>query len=303
MLDPSIGYTVRLVRRPRFAVGATVVSVTHASRTWGAVALMVAFMVSTIGAVGLGQTKGERSAPRLNQPGKDVQWVPTPPALVEKMLDLAQVTPKDRLVDLGSGDGILVIAAAKRGLHARGIEYDRGLVEYSKHKAAEAGVSARTRFVRGDIFETDFSDATVVTTFLLPSMNLRLRPTFLAMKPGTRIVANTFAIADWPPDQTATVEPCERWCTALLWIVPAHVAGTWRTPKGLLSLTQKFQMVSGTFGHAPIEEGRLRGDALSFTVGETTYTGRVEGNHMRLRAMDQGHVVEWTAVALPQLRP
>ncbi|HEV3059806.1 MAG TPA: methyltransferase domain-containing protein, partial [Vicinamibacterales bacterium] len=215
------------------------------------------------GAAGASQESGRPAAPRLNQPGKDVQWVPTPPVLVEKMLDLAKVTPKDRLVDLGSGDGVLVIAAARRGLRARGIEYDRGLVEYSKRKAAEAGVNTRTRFVRGDIFKTDFSDATVVTTFLLPSMNLRLRPTFLAMKPGTRIVANTFAIADWQPDETATVEPCERWCTALLWIVPARVGGTWRTPKGELLLTQKFQMVSGTLGKEPIERGRLRGDTIS----------------------------------------
>ena len=266
------------------------------------VALALVFMAITVGSAGGQHGSSQPDAPRLNQPGKDVQWVPTPPALVEKMLDLAKVTPKDRLVDLGSGDGVLVIAAAKRGLRARGIEYDRGLVEYSKRKAAEAGVSTRTRFVRGDIFATDFSDATVVTTFLLPSMNLRLRPTFLAMKPGTRIVANTFAIADWQPDETATVEPCERWCTALLWIVPARVGGTWHTPKGTLSLTQKFQVVSGTLGKEPIEHGRLRGDAISFTVGETTYTGRVEENRMQVRTMVNGQPVEWTARALPTLR-
>ena len=265
-------------------------------------ALALVFMAITVGSAGVQQGSGQPDAPRLNQPGKDVQWVPTPPALVEKMLDLAKVTPKDRLVDLGSGDGVLVIAAAKRGLRARGIEYDRGLVEYSKRRAAEAGVSKLTRFVRGDIFETDFSDATVVTTFLLPSMNLRLRPTFLAMKPGTRIVANTFAIADWQPDETATVELCERWCTALLWIVPARVGGTWRTPKGDLSLTQKFQVVSGMLGKEPIENGRLRGDEISFTVGETTYAGRVEENRMQVRATVDGQPVEWTALALPTLR-
>ena len=248
------------------------------------------------------QEGGQPDAPRLNQPGKDVQWVPTPPALVEKMLDLAGLTPKDRLVDLGSGDGVLVIAAAQRGARARGIEYDRGLVEFSKRKAAEAGVSQLTRFVRGDIFKTDFSDATVVTTFLLPSMNLRLRPTFLAMKPGTRIVANTFAIADWQPDESVAIEPCERWCTALMWIVPAHVGGTWRTPKGDLTLTQKFQMVSGTLGKEPIENGRLRGEEISFTVGKATYTGRVEGNRMRVSATVDGQVIEWTATALPTLR-
>jgi SAM-dependent methyltransferase len=266
------------------------------------VARALAFIAMMVGSAGAQQGSGQPAAPRLNQPGKDVQWVPTPPALVEKMLDLAKVTPKDRLVDLGSGDGVLVIAAAKRGLRARGIEYDRGLVDYSKRKAVEAGVSKLTRFVRGDIFETDFSDATVVTTFLLPSMNLRLRPTFLAMKPGTRIVANTFAIADWQPDETAMVEPCERWCTALLWIVPARVGGTWRTPKGDLSLTQTFQVVSGTLGKEPIENGRLRGDEISFTVGETTYAGRVEENRMQVRATVDGHPVEWTALALPTVR-
>jgi SAM-dependent methyltransferase len=260
-------------------------------------------MAMTVRSAGEQQGAGQPEAPRLNQPGKDVQWVPTPPALVEKMLDLAKVTPKDRLVDLGSGDGVLVIAAAKRGLRARGIEYDRGLVAYSKRKAAEAGVSKRTRFVRGDIFETDFSDASVVTTFLLPSMNLRLRPTFLAMNPGTRIVANTFAIADWQPDETAAVEPCERWCTALLWIVPARVGGTWRTPNGDLSLTQKFQMVSGTLGKERIEHGRLRGDEISFVVGETTYQGRVRENRMQVRATVDGQLVEWTALPAPTLRP
>lgn len=255
-----------------------------------------------LGASGVPQGTSQPAAPRLNQPGKDVQWVPTPPALVEKMLDLAKVTPKDRLVDLGSGDGVLVIAAAKRGLRARGIEYDRGLVDYSKRKAEEAGVSTRTHFVRGDIFKTDFSDATVVTTFLLPSMNLRLRPTFLAMKPGTRIVANTFAIADWEPDETVSVEPCERWCKALLWIVPAHVGGTWRTPKGELSLTQKFQMLSGTLGKEPIAHGRLRGDEIAFTVGDTAYTGHVDDTRMQVRAMVNGQPVAWTAVALQTLR-
>jgi SAM-dependent methyltransferase len=267
-----------------------------------AIAFVTIFFCVTAGSTGAGQEGSQPPAPQLNQPGKDVQWVPTPPALVEKMLDLAGLTPKDRLVDLGSGDGVLVIAAARRGARARGIEYDRRLVEYSKRKAAEAGVGPLTRFVRGDIFQTDFSEATVVTTFLLPSMNLRLRPTFLAMKPGTRIVANTFAIADWQPDASVAVEPCERWCTALMWIVPAPVGGSWRTPKGDLTLTQKFQMVSGTLGNEPIENGRLRGDAISFTVGEATYTGRVEGNRMRVSATVDGQVIEWTALVRPTRR-
>ena len=233
--------------------------------------------------------------PQLNQPGKDVQWVPTPAPLVEKMLDMAQLTASDRLVDLGSGDGVLVIAAARRGAQARGIEYDPRLVEFSKQSARAAGVSERTKFVRGDIFESDFSDATVVTTFLLPSMNLRLRPTFLGLKPGTRIVANTFSIGDWEPDQTVSIDPCDRWCTAMLWIVPARVGGTWRTPNGDLTLTQRCQFVTGTLGNEPIGNGRLRGEEISFTVGTTTYRGQVDGYRMRVTATRDGKHAEWTA--------
>lgn len=247
------------------------------------------------------QQNAPPDVPKINQPGKDVQWVPTPPELVEKMLDLAKLTPKDRLVDLGSGDGVVVIAAAKRGARARGIEYDRGLVEYAKRKALEAGVATLTRFDRGDIFTTDFSAATVVTTFLLPSMNLRLRPAFLAMKPGTRIVANTFAIAEWEPDEMVVTEPCDIWCSALLWIVPARVGGRWSTPTGDLTITQRFQFVSGTLGRDPIENGRLRGDAITFTVGGVAYSGRVEGTRMRLAATIDGKPVSWTVTALPPL--
>lgn len=263
--------------------------------------LSVSVLVAGGGATAHAQQSNDPDEPRLNQPGKDVQWVPTPPALVEKMLDMAQVTPQDRLVDLGSGDGVLVIAAAKRGTRARGIEYDRGLVEYSKRKASEAGVARMTQFTRGDIFKTDFSEASVITTFLLPSMNLELRPRFLRMKPGTRIVANTFAIGEWEPDETAAIDPCERWCKALLWIVPAPVAGRWSTPKGELSLTQKFQFVSGTLGSDPIESGRLRGDRITFTAGSTTYTGRVDGARMYVSATVDGRQVEWTLRALPAL--
>jgi hypothetical protein len=261
----------------------------------GALALAVAS-----GAVFTRAQEAQPYQPQLNQPGKDVQWVPTPSALIEKMLDIAHLAPQDRLVDLGSGDGAIVIAAARRGARARGIEYDRRLVELSKRRAQGAGVTRRTTFVRGDIFGTDFSDASVVTAFLLPSMNLRLRPTFLAMKPGTRIVANTFGIADWQPDETASIEPCERWCTAMLWIVPARVGGTWRTPQGALILTQRFQFVSGTLGTEPIESGRVRGEEISFTVGTATYGGRVDGDRMRLSAVVNGKLVEWTARVAPR---
>lgn len=245
------------------------------------------------------QEGGDPEAPRLHQPGKDVQWVPTPEPLVEKMLDLAGLTAKDTLVDLGSGDGVLVIAAAKRGAQARGIEYDRGLVEYSRRKAREAGLEGRVKFIRGDIFKTDFSDATVVTSFLLPSMNLRLRPTFLRMKPGTRIVANTFAIAEWQPDETVALDqPCERWCTALMWIVPAPVTGTWLTPRGDLTLTQKFQVIAGSLGKEAVTDGRLRGDAIAFTAAGVRYEGRVDGTRMKLTATIDGKPVELNATAL-----
>jgi SAM-dependent methyltransferase len=244
------------------------------------------------------QAPAEPYTPQLNQPGKNVQWVPTPPALVEKMLDLAAVTAKDRVVDLGSGDGVLVIAAAKRGARARGIEYDARLVDYSKQQAAKAGVERLTSFVRGDIFKTRFEDATVVTTFLLPSMNLELRPRFLSMKPGTRIVANTFGIGDWQADEVVTIEPCERWCRGMLWYVPARVGGRWRTPKGDLVLTQRFQVVTGTLADQPIEDGKLRGEAITFRVAGTVYSGRVDGTRMRLSATVDGKPIEWTAIAL-----
>jgi hypothetical protein len=237
--------------------------------------------------------------PEVGQKGKDVQWVPTPPALVEKMLDMAAVTPRDYLVDLGSGDGVTVIAAARRGVRALGIEYDGRLVEVARKNAAAAQVSDRTRFIRGDIFKTDFSNATVVTTFLLPSLNLQLRPTILAMKPGTRVVSNTFPMGEWEPDETATISPCERWCTALLWIVPARVGGTWRTSRGDdLVLTQKFQTISGTMGKTAIADGRLRGDLITFTAGGETFTGRVDGYRMQGTYLSGDRTREWNARAL-----
>ena len=170
-------------------------------------------LVAALVTVSATSQEGQPYQPQINQPGKDVQWVPTPPALVEKMLDLARLTPDDRLVDLGSGDGVLVIAAARRGARARGIEYDRRLVALSKRKAEEAGVGARARFVRGDLFETDFSDATIVTTFLLPSMNLRLRPTFLAMKQSSRTLSASPTGSRMRPSRSSRATPGARQCS------------------------------------------------------------------------------------------
>jgi SAM-dependent methyltransferase len=219
--------------------------------------------------------------PTVGQAGKDVVWVPTPQALVEKMLDLAKVTPQDYVMDLGSGDGRTVITAAKRGATAQGIEYNPDMVDLSKKNAAAAKVTDKATFVKADLFETDFSKAQVVTMFLLPSINMRLRPTILKMKPGTRIVSNTFTMEDWQPDTSETIGgDCVSWCTAHLWIVPANVDGTWQLGGQPLMLTQKFQMLTGTLGSTAIT-GRVRGDEITLTAGTMKYTGRVEGNSMK----------------------
>src|SRR5947208_3239164 len=217
--------------------------------------------------------------PEVGQAGKDVVWVPTPQPLVDKMLGLAKVTPKDYLIDLGSGDGRTVITAAKHGTKALGIEYNPDMVELSKRNAVKEGVSDKATFMKADLFASDFSQATVITMFLLPDINLKLRPKILDMKPGTRIVSNTFTMGDWKADETSSVtENCLSWCTALLWIVPAKIAGTWRLAQGELRLNQTFQEFSGTLAMAgntmTIIDGKIRGDEISFTAGGT-YTGRV----------------------------
>ncbi len=202
--------------------------------------------------------------------------------MVQKMLDMTGVTASDFVVDLGSGDGRNVIAAAKRGARAHGIEYDPELVEYAKRLAAKERVGDRATFERGDVFVADFTKATVVLLFLTPEMNIRLRPRLLELKPGARVVANTFAIGDWNPDQSFSVsEGCEKFCTARLWIVPAKVGGTWRLPQGELVVKQSYQTFSGTIKSAnaavPVA-GRIRGDQINFSGGATQYSARVEGN-------------------------
>ena len=226
------------------------------------------------------QTPAPPFEPRVGQPGKDVVWVPTSQALVEKMLDLASVTPQDYLLDLGSGDGRTVITAAKRGVRALGIEYDHDMVELAKRNAASAGVSDMTTFVEADLFESDFSKAQVITMFLLPSINLRLRPTLLDLTPGTRLVSNTFKMDDWEPDATTTITGCRNFCEAYLWIVPAKVSGTWRLGEGALTLRQTFQRLEGTLGDVPITGGTMRGDQISFIVGTVQYTGRISGSRI-----------------------
>jgi hypothetical protein len=224
----------------------------------------------------------ETYKPKLRQPGKDVIWVPTPQALVDTMLDMAKVTPEDLVMDLGSGDGTIVITAAKRGAHAIGIEYNPELVLLSRNVAAAQGVGERATFVQADLFTVNLSNATVVTMFLLPSINVKLRPTLLELKPGTRIVSNTFDMGEWTPDEKKVIGPagCTNWCTAMLWIVPAKVQGTWTTSQGLLRIRQSFQTIAGTLGTTAIT-GRVTADRVTFTTTSTQYSGRVTGNVMQ----------------------
>jgi len=241
--------------------------------------------------------------PTEGQPGKDVIWLPTKTTLVDIMLDLAKVTPQDYVIDLGSGDGRTVIAAAKRGTRALGIEYNPDLVELSKRTAVKEGIGDKVNFIAADIFETDFSQGTVITMFLLPQLNLKLRPQLLALKPGTRVVSNTFTMGDWEPDATEAMPAsasCSDYCTALLWIVPAQVEGTWSLVQGQLTLSQTYQVISGTLDsggkRAPIAKGKLTGDEIAFSVGETSYTGRVNGDLMQGTFRSAAGTGTWSAV-------
>jgi SAM-dependent methyltransferase len=242
--------------------------------------LALLFAVSTFSAAAAAQYE-----PQVGQEGKDVIWVPTPPGLIEKMLDAAKVTASDYVIDLGSGDGRTVIAAAKRGARALGIEYNPDMVELSKKNAAKEGVEGKANFIKADIFESDFSQATVITMYLLPQLNVRLRPKILGLKAGTRIVSHAFTMEDWIVDETITAQDNSSYSrTAYLWIVPARVEGTWQLPQGELALTQKYQMLTGTLkaGGKPvaISDGRLRGDQITFSAGGAEYSGRVSGATM-----------------------
>jgi hypothetical protein len=236
----------------------------------------------TVAGAALAQQPAEDYKPKRGQAGKDVVWVPTEQALVDKMLDMAKAAPGDYVIDLGSGDGRTVITAARRGIKAHGIEYNPDMVALSRRNAEKAGVTDKATFANADIFESDFSQATVVTLFLLPNLNLRLRPTILKMKPGTRVVSNSFDMGDWEADQTEQLPPgCPSFCRAYLWIVPAQVAGVWKLGDSELSIDQKYQFFTGklTTGNviAPVK-GRLEGDRITFTAAGTEYTGRVKGD-------------------------
>lgn len=232
-------------------------------------------------------------APEIGQAGKDVVWVPTPAALVERMLDLAKVTAEDIVVDLGSGDGRNVIAAARRGARARGIEFNPDMVALSEQLARDAGVEGRARFVQGDMFTADISDATVLALFLLPNNLEKLKPAFAALRPGTRIVVNTFGIQDWEPEATETIDgDCASWCTAMLYIVPARVQGTWRLPDGELVINQAAQKISGLVtrdGRAtPFDNGRVIGERISFTAAGAQYAMRLAGDRLEGERLHAG---------------
>ncbi len=236
-----------------------------------------------VAGVATAQQPAKDFEPQVGQAGKDVIWVPTQLAMVNRMLDTAKVTAQDYVIDLGSGDGRTVITAAKRGATAHGIEYNPDMVTLSQKNAEKEGIAAKATFAKADIFESDFSKASVITMFLLTDINFRLRPKILDMKPGTRIVSNTFDMGDWEADEKFEVkEGCSSYCRGFFWIVPAKVEGTWKMGAGEITLKQTFQMVSGTVKNgnviAPITNGKLTGDSISFTAGGTQYTGKVTGN-------------------------
>jgi precorrin-6B methylase 2 len=239
--------------------------------------------------------------PTVGQAGKDVVWVPTPPELVEKMLDMAAVTSRDIVMDLGSGDGRNIIAAAKRGARAIGVEYNPDMVALSQRLAREAGVADRATFIQGDMYEADISASTVMALFLLPTNLEKLRDKFLRLRPGTRLVLNTFAIPEWEADETEKVGgECASWCTSLLYYVPAQVAGTWKLPQGELLLNQQYQLVSGTWSSGgktvPISSGKLRGDQITFTAGDAQFIGKVAGDRIEGVMTSGGGRQNWTAV-------
>ena len=244
---------------------------------------LIALCCTLAGNAALAQTP-EPPQPVEGQAGKDVVWIPSPRDMVEKMLGMARVTPQDYVIDLGSGDGRNVIAAARRGARALGVEYNPDLVAVSRRAAAAAGVAGKAAFVQGDMYEADISQATVLILFLLPDSLAKLSGKFRDLKPGTRIVSNTYEISGWYAEETGRTTPCPSWCVASLYVVPAKVAGIWRLPEGELTLGQDLQNVSGTFEldgvSLPVENGWLRGNEISFTLNGVAYSGRVNGDAM-----------------------
>ena len=244
--------------------------------------------------------------PQVGQAGKDVIWVPTPDEVVDRMLRMAQVTQNDLVYDLGAGDGKIAIAAAKKfGARAVGIEYDADMAKHAQGNVEKAGVAGKARIIRGDIFATDFSQATVVTMYLLPGLNMKLRPTILSMRPGTRIVSHSFTMEDWEADEISSMDGRR----AYFWLVPANVNGGWTLEAGgertEISFDQKFQKIDGTVGLGQTQGGlrgaRLSGFNISFAYVDSNgvkrdFTGRITGGRMEgsFRA-ENGTEGRWSA--------
>jgi len=248
--------------------------------------------------------------PQVGQAGKDVIWVPTPDEVVERMLRMAQVTPNDYIIDLGAGDGKIAIAAAKNfGARSMGIEYDPDMAKHAQGNVEKAGATGRARIVQGDIFVTDFTQATVITMYLLPALNLKLRPQILAMRPGTRVVSHSFTMDDWEADETSSMDGRR----AYFWLVPANVMGSWAlevtgggaSERMELTLEQRYQKIDGSVGLGAVQGGlrdaRLRGFNISFAYvdGKSVrreLNGRVSGGRMEggFRA-DNGTEGRWVA--------
>ncbi len=239
--------------------------------------------------------------PSSGQSGKDVVWVPTNDALVTRMLQMAEVKPTDLVYDLGAGDGKIAIAAAKQfGAKSVGVEYNPEMVKLAQCMAKAEGVDGKARIVQGDIFETDFSSATVVTLYLLPELNLRLRPTLLKMKPGTRVVSHSFLMDDWEPDDRSSTQDGQ----AYLWIVPADVAGSWTFREAdskdafEVKIEQTFQQITGTAGPTlrSLTDTKLRGDAVQFSFDDGTpvkVAGRVNGNRIDAQVTRNGRTTKY----------
>lgn len=262
-------------------------------------ALLTVFTVA--GAHAQTQPVEEGREPYVGQAGKDVIWLPAELEMVEKMLDIAKVTPADTVVDLGSGDGRTVIGAAKRGARGIGVELDPVLLATSRRAAEREGVADRATFVQQDLFEFDLSRASVITLFLLDTINLRLRPKLLGLAPGTRVVSNTFTLGEWTRDDAIRDESkpgCSFNCVAYLWVVPAKVEGVWRLPQGTLTMKQEYQELTGTLdsggGQLPVA-GRVRGNKIRLTVRGGEYVGRVNGDAIEGTQEVAGTRSTWSA--------
>lgn len=234
----------------------------------------------------------DKYQPSVGQSGKDVIWVPTNDAVADAMLKAANVGPTDLVYDLGAGDGKIAIAAAKNyGARAVGIEFNKDMAALATRNAERAGVSDKVKIINGDIFVEDFSKATVVTMYLLPDLNLKLRPTLLKMAPGTRIATNSFNMGDWEPDQTIGTG----YTQGYFWVVPGNAAGKW-TIKGIdggqgdvLELTQRYQKVGGTLTmkgkSQPILGGTLNGNRLKFSFIDQSGQSRIFDVEIKGNAM------------------